>query len=114
MRRASSYSGANPFSADLDSDDAMRRLDFDPFARLDAAFGVVEADAERGGFAEEDGDQVFACFWRRDHLHENAGTSFFHLRGDDDGIERAGFEQTFHGVADDLRRGVVDVGFDHA
>ena len=41
------------------------------------------------------------------------GRSFFIWSGGTRDVERAGFEQALHGIAEDLRAEVVDIGFDH-
>ncbi len=94
------------------ADGAVGSLDLGPFAGLNLAFGGVEADSKGGGFAEQDGGEGFAVGGVRDDLQEDAGASFFHLRGDDKGVEGSGFEEEFEGVGDHLGAGVVYVGFD--
>ena len=81
---------------------------------FDAALGGMNAQAQRGGFGENDLRQALLIFGLGDDAEQRAGAVLLHLQGRKRGIERSGVHQSFERVAQDLRAGIVDIGFDDA
>ena len=100
------------FGARFDSNISPWRDHFPGLAWLHAAFGDVETHAQSGGFGEEQGNELLAIFRVAEDLQHHTRAILLHLGGDDDDIERARCEQALGGKADDLGRGIVDVGID--
>ena len=83
-------------------------------ARLHAAFGGIDAHAERGGFREDQLHDGLAVLRFGDGAEQRAGAALLHDDGLQRNIERAEFQQALGGVGQYLRVEVVDIGFDHA
>ena len=83
-------------------------------ARLHAAFGGIDAHAQRGGFGEDELRDGLAVLRFGDGAQQGAGAALLHLHGLQRHVERAELHQAFGGVGEHLRVEVVDIGFDHA
>ena len=58
--------------------------------------------------------QAFLIFGLGDDAEQRAGAVLLHLQGRERGVERSGFHEFLERVAEDLRAGIVDIGFDDA
>ena len=114
--RQSSYSARTTPSPET----LTRTLPYGVSTSTDAALFTrrsarVDAQAERGGFREDDAAPASPDLpGARSRAAACRGGSFSSAAASERRVERAGFHQSLHGVAEHLRAGIVDVGFDHA
>ena len=78
----------------------------------DAALLKANADAEGGGFGEQDVGHGFGVGGSCKDGEDESGTAFFHLHGNAKGVEGSGAEELLLDVGEELRVHVVEIGFE--
>ena len=71
------------------------------------------ADADRGGFPEDDRHEILAQVGARKNGEERAGPILFHLDGGEVHLERAGRVQLVHDRPEQLGVHIVDLALEH-